>query len=210
MRFRCLAGVAGLSAIVACGGSGGDGTTTPPPPQTVQSISLSRTSALIEPTETVTITATPRDGSGNPVSGKTVTWLASPSGTVTLTPNGNSVTVTGSSLGSAQVTATVDQVTSPAANVNVTNSIPLTGDVSVGNGGDLFSPNQLDLKAGGTVTYTWFGTHNVTFGNTPATVPNSGNKNSGDTFQVTFPQAGVYSYQCTLHPGMTGSVTVHP
>jgi plastocyanin len=30
----------------------------------------------------------------------------------------------------------------------------------------------------------------------------------GDTWQVKFTQAGTYQYQCTLHPGMTGTVTV--
>jgi plastocyanin len=113
-------------------------------------------------------------------------------------------------VGDAQVTATVDQVSSSPAAVAVTNNIPTSGDVSVGSGGDVFTPNQIDVKAGGTVTFTWAaGPHNVTWTNTPTSVPNSGDKSSG-TFPVTFPQAGIYSYQCTIHSGMTGSVTVHP
>lgn len=209
MRLTSVALTAVLSAVAACGGSSDGGTTTPP--ATVQSVSLSQTTALLEPSETVTITATARDGSGNTISGKTVTWTANPtSGTVTLTPNGSSVTITGASVGQATITATVDQVNSTPMTVTVSNSIPTSADVSVGSGGNVFSPDQADIKSGGTVTYTWAGgPHNVTFTSTPASVPNSGDKTSG-TFVVTFPQAGTYSYQCTIHAGMKGTITVHP
>jgi plastocyanin len=211
MRFTSLALSVCTLAALACGGAG-DGGTNPPPPATVQVVSLSRLTALVEPSETVTISAIPRDGSGNALSGKTVTWAANPStGVVTLTPNGSSVTVTGGTPGQATITATVDQVTSSPLTVTVSSTMPTSADVSVGSGGDVFSPDQADIKSGGTVTYTWAaGPHNVTFSNPPATVPNSGDKLSGATFVVTFPQAGVYNYQCTIHPGMKGTVTVHP
>ena len=210
MRVLNLAPAFAVIAIVACGG-GGDGGTNPPPPATVQSVSLSRTSALLEPSESVTLTATPRDGSGNALAGKAVTWSANPStGTVSLAPNGSSVTVTGSAVGQATITATVDQVSSTPMTVTVSNSIPTAADVSVGSGGNAFSPDQTDIKAGGTVTYTWAGgPHNVTFSSPPAPVANSGDRTSG-TFQVTFAQAGTYNYQCTIHAGMKGTVTVHP
>lgn len=210
MRIVKFTSAIGVVAVMACGGSGSGGT-NPPPPPTVTSVSLSRTSALVEPNETVSITATPRDASGNALSGKTVTWAANPSsGTVTLTPNGSSVTVTGGTVGQATVTATVDQVTSTPMTVTVSNSIPTTADVSVGSGGNVFTPDQSDIKAGGTVTYTWAGgPHNVTFSSPPASVPNSGDMTSG-TFPVTFTQAGTYNYQCTIHAGMKGTVTVHP
>lgn len=209
MRSTSVALAAGLAAIAACGGGGGGGNTNPPPPPTVQSVSLSKTSALVEPSESVTITATPRDGSGNALSGKTVTWSANPSsGTVTLTSNGNSATVTGSAVGQAQITATVDQVSSAPLTVTVSNSIPTTADVSVGSGGNVFTPNQTDIKSGGTVTFTWAGgPHNVTFSN--SSIPSSSNQTTG-TFPVTFTQTGSYDYRCTIHAGMTGTVTVHP
>jgi plastocyanin len=212
MRLTSVVLAAGLSLIVACGGGGDGGSTNPPPPPTVQAVSLSKAAALLEPTEAITITATPRDGSGNPINGKTVNWAASPSsGTVTLTPNGNSVTITGSGVGQATITASVDQVTSTPMTVTVSNSIPATADVAVGSGGDVFSPNQVDIKAGGTVTYSWAaGPHNVTFISPPANVPNSGDQLSGYTLPVTFSKAGIYDYQCTIHPGMRGTVTVHP
>jgi plastocyanin len=212
MRVIHVGFAAAIAAVAACGGGGGSGgTTNPPPPPTVQTVSVSRSSALLEPNETVTITATPLDASGNALTGKTVTWSANPStGTVSLAPNGASVTITGSAVGQAQITATVDNVTSPPVAVTVSNSIPTAADVSVGSGGNVFSPTQTDIKAGGTVTYTWAsGPHNVTFSAPPASVPNSGDQTSG-TFAVTFTQAGTYNYQCTIHSGMKGTVTVHP
>ena len=212
MRVTTVALAAGLSAIAACGGGGDSGTTTPPPPATVQSVSLSKSSALIEPSETVTISATPRDAGGNPLSGKTVSWAVTPStGTVTLTPNNASVTITGSAAGQASVTATVDQVTSAPMTVTVSTTIPSSASVAVGSGGDTFTPSQTDIKAGGTVTYSWAaGPHNVTFVSPPSSVPNSGDQTSGFTFPVTFTTAGTYDYQCTIHPGMRGTITVHP
>ena len=64
--------------------------------------------------------------------------------------------------------------------------------------------------SGATVTFSWAGgvTHNVTWGTTPASVSNSGDKSSG-TFQVTLNTAGTYNYHCTIHAGMNGSITVH-
>ena len=60
-----------VGTVAACGGGGGDsgGTTNPPPPATVSSVSLTRTSVLLKPTETTIITASPKDASGNALSG---------------------------------------------------------------------------------------------------------------------------------------------
>jgi plastocyanin len=36
----------------------------------------------------------------------------------------------------------------------------------------------------------------------------SGNLASGNTYKVTFDTAGTIKYQCTVHPGMTGTIVV--
>ena len=36
----------------------------------------------------------------------------------------------------------------------------------------------------------------------------SGNLDGGDSFSFTFEEAGVYNFVCSIHPSMTGSVTV--
>ena len=73
-----------------------------------------------------------------------------------------------------------------------------------------FEPSDIQVSPGATVTWTWSGTtvqpHNVTFAD--ASITDGGDQSSG-TFATTMPaSAGTYSYQCTNHAGMTGSVLV--
>jgi plastocyanin len=69
-----------------------------------------------------------------------------------------------------------------------------------------FAPNSIQVAPGTTVTWTsaqGSSQHNVTFqGSASNTLA------SGGTFSRAFPTAGTFTYQCTLHPGMTGTVTV--
>jgi plastocyanin len=82
------------------------------------------------------------------------------------------------------------------------------GDFTVGVVNNAFDPATLTVPVASTVVWQWNSAgveHNVTFQDGAT----SGNKNSG-SFPRTFPTAGVYSYQCTIHgaQGMTGTVTV--
>lgn len=70
-----------------------------------------------------------------------------------------------------------------------------------------FSPANIQVSPGTTVTWSWptgTNTHNVTFNDGVS----SGDKASGQTYSRTFSAAGTFSYVCTLHGGMTGSVLV--
>jgi len=80
-----------------------------------------------------------------------------------------------------------------------------TNSVSVSD--NFFSPINAQVAIGSTVTWTWSSgasAHNVTFGDGST----SGDKGGGATFSRTFNAAGTFSYHCTLHPGMDGSVIV--
>lgn len=68
-----------------------------------------------------------------------------------------------------------------------------------------FEPNKLEIAVGDTVTWEFQGSaqHNVT-----GRGLTSGNKKKGQTFERTFNSAGTFSYVCTLHPGMKGTITV--
>ena len=80
-----------------------------------------------------------------------------------------------------------------------------TNAVTVGN--NHFTPSAIQVSPGTTVTWTWSTdaiTHNVTF----ADGASSGDQGAGSTYSRTFGTAGTFNYQCTLHAGMTGSVTV--
>jgi plastocyanin len=198
-----------LGTVAACGGGGGSGGTNPPPVATVSFVSLTRTSILLKPSETTNITATPKDASGNALSGHAVTWtVVPPTGVASITPNGASVTISGTANGTATVTATSDSKTADA-HVTVSSTIPASADVAVGANGNAFTPADVDILSGGTVTFSWNGvTHNVTWLTTPASVQNIPDRSSGSV-GVTLNQAGTYNYHCTIHPGMDGTITVH-
>jgi plastocyanin len=83
-------------------------------------------------------------------------------------------------------------------------SIPV-GAESLGN--RAFAPDEADVAVGATVTWTNNDvvTHTSTSDNG---VWNSGNVAPGKQFSVTFATAGTFTYHCTIHPGMVGSVVV--
>jgi plastocyanin len=70
-----------------------------------------------------------------------------------------------------------------------------------------YSPNPLNVTVGTTVTWT-------NNDNTPHTsTANSGQWSSpaigpGGQFSTTFTSAGSFTYHCTIHPGMVGTVNV--
>jgi plastocyanin len=73
-----------------------------------------------------------------------------------------------------------------------------------------FAPAAVTVAKGGTVTWTneaGSTAHNVTFAQTAGAPANVGNMTTGSASR-TFNTSGSYSYQCTNHSGMTGTVTV--
>jgi len=89
-----------------------------------------------------------------------------------------------------------------------------TGSSSGGHGNSItvsnnvFSPNP-DTATAGVVTFTWSNasnSHNVTWLTGPTTPANSTTKTSG-THAVTL-SVGTYTYHCTIHAGMNGTIVV--
>lgn len=71
-----------------------------------------------------------------------------------------------------------------------------------------FSPADLTVAVGTEVTWSNDddAPHTVTFdGDAP---DSSGQLETGDTYSVTFEQAGTYRYICAIHPDMTATVSV--
>jgi LPXTG-motif cell wall-anchored protein len=70
-----------------------------------------------------------------------------------------------------------------------------------------FSPVNMTVAPGTTVTW-------VNNGQSPHTSTaddgtwDSGTLQPGESFSFTFRQAGTYTYHCTIHPNMTGTITV--
>jgi plastocyanin len=73
-----------------------------------------------------------------------------------------------------------------------------------------FTPATIALTAGGTVTFVFSSVgHNVFFDNDPTGAPAAiGGVNANTSVQRTFPVAGTYNYNCHIHPGMHGTITV--
>lgn len=71
-----------------------------------------------------------------------------------------------------------------------------------------FTPSTITVTTGTTVTWTNqdMVVHNVV--SSPALF-NSGSMANGATFSYKFSTSGTYSYSCTLHPSMVGTVIVN-
>jgi plastocyanin len=93
--------------------------------------------------------------------------------------------------------------TSPSNN----SSTPVaTNAVTVSN--DIFTPPNVVVSAGTTVTWTWAAgalTHNVTFDDGSTSGDRAAN---GTPYTRTFATVGTFNFHCTIHPSMTGSVKV--
>lgn len=77
--------------------------------------------------------------------------------------------------------------------------------------GFAFSPSSVTFPASNSVTVTWTNhdgvTHTVT--SDVGGQFDSGNISSGSTFSMTFPTKGTYSYHCSIHTYMKGTITVN-
>jgi len=83
----------------------------------------------------------------------------------------------------------------------------------VGNSaGNSYNPNLIEIKVGDTVT--WINSdsspHTVTSLSSNDSNFDSGVLRNGEAFSFTFDKEGQYSYFCTLHPSMVGTVVVFP
>lgn len=70
-----------------------------------------------------------------------------------------------------------------------------------------FNPTPVDVRVGGTVTFTFEGTaHSVHFrpvAGAPANIPGN---NANVSVPRSFSQAGTFDYDCQIHPGMSGRI----
>jgi plastocyanin len=68
-----------------------------------------------------------------------------------------------------------------------------------------FSPASITVGVGGTVTWT---NQDGVAHTATGTSFNTGNLNRGQSGSATFNQAGTFPYHCSIHPNMTGTVSV--
>ena len=169
---------------------------------------------------TLQLTATPVDQLGRAMTGlPAATWATSDATKANVSATG---VVSGVAAGTATVTARITQggVTREAtATVTVGGTTtppppppgaPTTATVTTP--GETFSPANVTIATGGTVTWQFTGSsrHNVTFSGTAPTGGNIPDTDAGGSASRTFGTAGTYNYTCTRHSGMNGSVVVQP
>jgi plastocyanin len=94
-----------------------------------------------------------------------------------------------------------------SSNSNSTNQ-SAAGRVNIAN--MAFSPSQITVAKGGTVTWTNNDntTHTVTDDLSNAGGPNSGDITPGSTYNFTFNKTGSFQYHCSIHPSMRGTIVV--
>jgi plastocyanin len=111
------------------------------------------------------------------------------------------LTVATAACGSSNTPTTPTPTPTPTA---MSVSIPV-GARTLGAGA--FVPNPVTVTVGSTVT--WINNDTTTHDSISDTgVWNSGNIPAGGQFAFTFQSKGTFTYKCTIHPGMVGTVTV--
>lgn len=74
-----------------------------------------------------------------------------------------------------------------------------------GYGSSSFAPGSLTVAPGATVT--WSNRDSVTHTSASGTLW-SATLEPGESFSRTFADRGTFNYRCTIHPGMSGTITV--
>ena len=136
-----------------------------------------------------------------------VTWSSDNVGVATVTNTGR---VTAVSAGSARIRATAQaDATKFAESITTVTAVSFPGQVTVdATTNATFSPQVVDVAVLGTVTFSFKSlAHNVTFDDAgaPGNIPTTSNVNVNRVFNT----VGTFTYRCTIHAGMTGTVRVH-
>ena len=206
----CIIALVAALAAGACSGGGGASATTGTgsttgggSAATVASVTVASSGSNMAAGASMTFLATAKDAAGSAV-GASFSWSSSDETIALIRSTGIAY---GISAGTATITAAAGGVTGTkvltitAPSGSVTSAYVMT----VGN---TFFPTNVTVAQGGTVTFLFGGTtHNVDFGSSIGRPSNIGDTQNSDN-PSTFSTRGTFSYSCTLHPGMVGTVTV--
>lgn len=192
---------AGLILILlgsACGGS------DPVSTSVVAAVQITTQLGTLRPGQTSQFTALAVNALGNPINNAgTFTWASSAPGVATVNLDG---LVTALSAGTTSITATVQGV----QGTRVLTVLAIGSGAIVTMPGNSFIPFEVTIRAGEQVFFEFPQTiHNVIFNRitgAPQDIQQTRNVTVARTFSVT----GQFAYDCTLHPGMSGTVRVNP
>jgi plastocyanin len=197
--------LAAAALLIACGG-GGSGYVTPPPAAT-GTVQGRVANEADEGISNVTVQLTRAGAAGrNAMTGSTGGYAFSgvePGGWTLTAQLPSGFEPVGSLVATVQVTA---NQTAQVPVIRMRQSGPPTAEPQiVAIGDNFFNPTPVQISVGGAVRWLNSGTqaHNSTG---PGWA--SPNLNYGQSYDRTFPTAGTFDYECTLHPGMIGRVIV--
>ncbi|MDF2772436.1 MAG: cell surface protein [Geminicoccaceae bacterium] len=202
MRVARLWLLMGVAVAGGCGGGNGD----PPTGNTVfASVSVDPANPTVIVGLTTQLTATAKDQNGGNMSGATFAYQSNNQAIATVTNTG---LVTGVAAGTARiaVTGTIAGV-SKTTNVDVNVADAGPSATVIATAGSQFDPRQVAITRQGTVTWQFNLLHNVTFDNVSGAPADIADKGSGSESRQ-FNTAGTFTYHCTIHNGMNGTVVV--
>jgi len=192
---------AAVALCTACSGGGGE----PVGPLPVTRVDVTAPSTTFEVGQAVQFQAFPKDRNGNAVGSAVISWTVAPASVASVNATG---LVTAKSAGTATVTATAGAVAGSAGVTINDSGIPLITTVSMP--GNAFSPFNVIVRIRGTVNFDFPSEpHDVVFGpvtGAPANIPVT----TRTVVPRVFNTAGTFPYDCRVHPGMSGQVTVVP
>lgn len=204
MRLR-FGGAAVLGVLAACGGSDSSTGTV----NGVARVSVTSPSTSVTAGQSAQLQAAAFTAAGVQIAAPgTFVWSSSAAGIATVDQNGR---VTGVAPGQATISAAVSGVAGSLAILVAPSTLPATKD-TVFLLANTFSPPLLTITKNTPVSFSFGGNveHNVIFRattNPPGGPPNIQNRTSG-LVVLTFNAVGAFDFDCTVHPGMSGTITV--
>ncbi len=201
--------------LAACGGDSGPSTLAIA--KAPQSGDLQTGAAGGELPDSLRVLVT-RDGQA--LAGATVTWSTTASSATVDPPSvltgSNGIASTSWTLGPAIGTQSASAAVQGAQGSPVTFTAVATvvggGGASVTVSDNAFTPADVTINAGETVTWTWgsgAGLHSVQSTGSPSFPSSAILSGSGATYSNTFDTPGTYTYDCVVHgTAMSGTVTV--
>ena len=193
--------LAGLSLTVLVAGCGGG---DPASPTAVAAVQITTQLGTLRPGQTSQFSATAVNSLGNSIGNAgAVTWASSIPAVATVNSQG---LVTALTSGTTSITATIQNV----QGTRVVTVLAIGSGAIVTMPGNSFIPFEVTIRVGEQVFFEFpQAIHNVIFEN-KAGAPQDIQQTRNVTIARTFPVAGQFLYDCTLHPGMSGAVRVNP
>jgi plastocyanin len=204
--FPSAATLLGIAAVaVGCGGSD-PGPDDSAELTTVEVTPASTTLFTVAPGNTVQLAAVPKDQNGATMTGLGAPTYSSADETVATVEQNGAVTAIGAGTTEIRASLTAGGVSRTGTAMIAVEVAPSTATVTAP--ALEYVPRNVDVSAGGSVTWS-FGSihHTVTF--TTAGAPSNVPELENGSASRAFPNSGTFQYQCDIHPVMSGVVRVH-